>query len=74
MKTNTLNYSLETLEIDSTIITKLNTHNIYKVNDLWNLTRKKLRELGLNDSEIKHLTIKLQLHGIDFNKKIYNRN
>ena len=53
IKTNTLNYYLE---IDSTIITKLNQHNISKVSGLWNLTRKGLRELDLKLSK-KKLTI-----------------
>lgn len=44
------------------------------VKDLWNLIRKNLKDLGLTDNEIKHITIKLQLHSIDLNKKIYHKN
>ena len=69
-----LNSSLESLEIDHDIIKKLNQHNIIEVKDLWNLKRQNLKDLGLTDTEIKHITIKLQLHSIDLNKKVYNRN
>lgn len=65
---------IETLEIDTNIISKLHQNNIYNVKDLWNLKRKNLKELGLTDSEIKHITIKLQLNSIDLNKKIYHKN
>lgn len=58
---------IETLEIDTNIISKLHQNNIYNVKDLWNLKRKNLKELGLTDSEIKHITIKLQLNSIDLN-------
>lgn len=66
--------NLETLGIDNNIISKLNKNNIYKIKDLWNLKRKDLKELGLTDLAIKHITIKLQLNSIDLNKKIYNKN
>ena len=65
---------IETLEIDTNIISKLHQNNIYNVKDLWNLKRKNLKELGLTDSKIKHITIKLQLNSIDLNKKIYHKN
>ena len=66
--------SLKQLAIDSKIIQKLNNNHIIKIKDLWQLKRKKLKELGLTDTEIKHITIKLQLHSIDLNKKIYTKN
>lgn len=74
MTNNYLSSDLSSLEIDLTIIKKLNKNNIFKVKDLWNLTRKQLKDLGLKDNEIKHITIKLQLNSIDLNKKIYNKN
>ena len=74
MTKKALNASLDTLEIDADIIKKLNQNNIFEVKDLWNLKRKNLKELGLTDPEIKHITIKLQLHSIDLNKKIYHKN
>jgi len=69
-----LNTSIEKLEIDTDIIKKLNKYNIYEIKDLWNLKRKNLKEIGLTDTEIKHITIKLQLNSIDLNKKIYRKN
>ena len=74
MANSSLTAKLETLEIDSAIVTKLNQHSIFVVQDLWNLTRKKLKDIGLTDTEIKHITIKLQLHSIDLNKKVYHKN
>ena len=66
--------SLKQLAIDSKIIQKLNNNHIIKIKDLWQLKRKNIKELGLTDTEIKHITIKLQLHSIDLNKKIYTKN
>lgn len=74
MSNNKLKASLETLEIDTDIIKKLNQNNIYEIKDLWHLKRKNLKDLGLTDYEIKHITIKLQLNSIDLNKKIYHKN
>lgn len=74
MANNPLTAPLSSLELDSAIIEKLNKNNIIEVNDLWKLKRKNLKQLGLTDTEIKHITIKLQLHSIDLNKKIYHRN
>ena len=74
MSNSPLAKAIDSLEIDSNIIQKLNQNNIFEVKDLWNLTRKNLKDLGLTDNEIKHITIKLQLHSIDINKKIYHKN
>ncbi|MBQ8681412.1 MAG: hypothetical protein IJ509_00665 [Bacilli bacterium] len=74
MTNNALTSSLKTLEIDTTIINKLNQNNIFAVKDLWKMKRKNLKEIGLTDTEIKHITIKLQLHSIDLNQKIYHKN
>lgn len=69
-----LNDSIQTLEMDKPITTKLIKNKIMKIEDLWRLKRINLKEIGLNDSEIRHITIKLQLHSIDLNKKIYHKN
>lgn len=74
MINNPLESPLEFLEIDKEIIEKLNQNNILKVKDLWRLKRKNLKEMGFNDTEIKHITIKLQLHSIDLNQKLYHKN
>lgn len=58
-------------DLDCVILKKLNTNNIYTVEDLWNLKRKDLKSFNLNDNEIKQVIIKMQLHGIDLNRRIY---
>ena len=63
--------SISKLEIDKNIINKLEEHNINRIEDLWNLNRKKLKDIKLDDREINHITIKMQLSGIDLNHKIY---
>lgn len=72
--TNTINKPIKILDIDNTIIKKLETNNINFIKDLWTLKRKDLKQLGLTDQEIKQISIKLQLHSMDLNKKIYNKN
>lgn len=72
--TNTINKPIKILDIDNITIKKLEENNINFIKDLWQLKRKDLKELGLNDQEIKQISIKLQLHSIDLNKKIYNKN
>lgn len=66
---NTLTSNLNSLGIDTIIITKLNQNNIFSTKELCILNRKKLKDIGLTDYEIKHITIKLQLHGLDLNQK-----
>jgi len=63
--------SISKLEIDKNIINKLEEHNINRIGDLWHLNRKKLKDIKLDDREINHITIKMQLSGIDLNHKIY---
>jgi len=62
---------IESLEIKETIIEKLKLHNINFIKDIWYLKRKNLKDFNLNDNEINQIIIKLQLNGIDLNKKIY---
>lgn len=64
--------SISVLELDKEINNLLKKNNITKVEDVWVLNRKKLKEMGLNDNEIKQVVIKLQLLGLDLNKKMYS--
>ncbi len=48
-------------------------NNINFIKDLWILKRKNLKDIGLNDTQINSIIIKLQLHGLDINKKIYSK-
>ena len=71
MNNITLESSITNLISETNITKKLLNNNILKIKDLWILKRKDLKQIGLNDQEIKYITIKLQLHSIDLNKKIY---
>lgn len=71
-KTNNkyLNNNLSFLEINSSIINILNKNNIYIIDDLWKLNRHELKQIGLTDQQINQVIIRLQLIGLDLNKKI----
>lgn len=64
--------SISVLDLDKETNNLLKKNNILKVEDIWVLNRKKLKELGLSDNEIKQVVIKLQLLGLDLNKKMYS--
>ena len=72
MKNEGFDESLKFLKIDEKTIKKLEKVNIKTINDLWQMKRKELKALNFSDSEINYLQIKLQLRGLDLNKKIYN--
>lgn len=65
-----LNNNLSFLEINSSIIDVLNKNNINIINDLWKLNRHELKQLGLTDQQINQIIIRLQLIGLDLNKKV----
>lgn len=67
-----LENDIKILELDSSVNKILMSNDINKIGDLWVLNRKKLKEFGLKDSDIKTITIKMQLLGLDLNKKIYS--
>lgn len=60
------------LELGPKVNKLLKSNNINTIGDLWILNKKRLKEMGLVDSDIKFISIKLQLLGLDLNKKIYN--
>ena len=59
------------LELDDNIACLLTKNEIRTVNDLWLKTKKDLKNYGLKDKDIKYVSIKLQLIGLDLNKKMY---
>ena len=63
---------LKTLELSSDICQMLRDQGLSTVGDVWILNRKKLKAMGFKDADIKIIIIKLQLLGLDLNKKIYN--
>lgn len=65
-----LDKNISYLNIDNKIIKKLNDNNIFSIKELWINNKKNLKKLGLSDSEIKNIIIKLELIGYDLNKKI----
>lgn len=64
--------SIDILDLDNEIIKTLKDNNLNTVGLVWVQTRKSLKTIGLKDSEIKQIIIKLQLLGLDLNKKIYS--
>ena len=71
MKKKILEKEIEVLELNKTIVDILKQNNILLVEDLWKLKRKDLKDMGIKDSDISLIAIKLQLYGLDLNKKIY---
>ena len=57
------------LNLNKNISYVLQQNNIYKINDLWTKNRKSLKTIGLCDSDIKEIIIKLELNGFDLNKR-----
>lgn len=64
--------SISVLDLEKETKDILKNNNISKIEDLWVLNRKKLKEMGISDTEIKQIVIKLQLLGLDLNKKMYS--
>ena len=69
-----LNIKIDSLNIDSIILKTLKENNIITVRDLWILKRCDLKKINLTDNQINNIIIKLQLFGIDLNKKVYQKN
>ena len=63
---------IEVLELESDVLKILKENNVKLVGDIWVLNRKKLKEMGVSDKDIKYIVIRLQLLGLDLNKKMYN--
>lgn len=70
-KQRILEKNIEELGVETKILKTLKDNNINTIEDLWKMKRKELRDLKLSDSEITKITIKLQLFGLDLNKKVY---
>jgi Leucine-rich repeat (LRR) protein len=70
MSSNFLDDNLDRLELSSEVKNILNKNNIFKIKDLCCLSKSNLKDFGIDDGDIKHLAIILQLNGLDLNKKI----
>ena len=65
------NKDVSELNLEEKLVKKLKGKNIMTINDLWILKRKELKEKEFSDSEIKVIRIKLQLIGLDIDRKKY---
>ena len=68
---NMLKQSIDRLGLETKLINRLRENNINIVRDLWNTKRNDLKKIGLNDNDINQIMIKMQLQGLDLNKKVY---
>ncbi len=59
------------LDVDDDLLNILKENNIDNIESLWKLQKKDLRTFGICSNDINDIIIKLQLHGLDLNKKIY---
>ena len=57
------------LNLNKKINQILKENEINSIEDLWIKNRANLKKMGLNDKEIKEVIIKLELIGLDLNKK-----
>ena len=71
MKNKILDSEIEVLTLNDNVVKKLKNNNINYVKDLWSLSRKDLKNLNFLDRDIQGIIIKLQLKGLDLNKKKY---
>lgn len=66
-----LDEDISILELSDEVFKRLKDMSVSSIDNLWNLSRTDLKNHGFTDKEIKHISIKMQLLGIDLNKKIY---
>ncbi len=61
---------LKDLGFEKDILDKLCLNNIDSIEKLWVMNRKELKRIGFTYEEINDIAIKLQLKGLDLNRKI----
>lgn len=66
-----LDKSIEILDLSDQIVKKLENFNIKTIRELWQCKLIFLKENSFTTREINQIRIKLQLKGIDLNKKVY---
>lgn len=74
MNNMNLNENIDVLDLNTKILDKLKKVQIDKIESLWKCKKEYLKEIGFTDNEISQIKIKLQLFGIDLNKRVYNKN
>ncbi|MDO5394057.1 MAG: hypothetical protein Q4F33_05580 [Mycoplasmatota bacterium] len=60
---------LNDLKIQENILSKLQLKEIDSIEKLCIISRKELKRLGFTNEEINLIAIKLQLNGLDLNKR-----
>ena len=63
--------SINNLSLSKDIVNKLKYNDLNYIEDVWELKRINLKNLGFTNEEIKEIVISLQLIGLDLNKKKY---
>ncbi len=63
--------NIKTLELRENLLQKLINNNINTIEDIWRFKKEDLRDIGFSLKEIGEITTKLQLLGLDLNKKVY---
>ena len=66
-----LEKDIEVLDLEDSINKKFKELNINLIEDLWKCKLIFLKENKFTTKEINQIRIKLQLKGIDLNKKVY---
>lgn len=61
---------LKDLDFEKVILDKLILNNIDSIGKLWQMNRKELKNIEFTYEEINKIAIKLQLRGLNLNKKI----
>ena len=60
---------LKDLDFEKVILDKLILNNIDSIEKLWEMNRKELKSMEFTYEEINKIAIKLQLRGLDLNRK-----
>lgn len=66
-----LEKEIQELGVNQKVEKVLVDNGVNTIQDVWVLKRTDLKKKGLSDSDIMQITIKLQLNGLDLNRKIY---
>ncbi len=69
MRNKYLDKDISYLNLNNDINNLFKDNNILTIEDLWIKNRTYLKNLGLSDNEIKQIIIKLELIGLDLNKR-----
>ena len=63
--------SIEMLNLDSKLLKILKNNDINIVSKLWEKSKEDLKAIDLSQEDIREIRVKLQLYGLDINRKIY---